>query len=183
MVKITKYAHSTLEISNRNDKLLIDPGNLNFDLFNLKRDSFKNVNILIITHSHEDHFDRNAVKNIYASSRPIILTVKEVARELSAFNIDAIVLNVGETIKLNEFTITGVEAKHSTETMGVVIEANAIRAYYASDTFYLNNKPENIDIAMIPFNGKGKVMDMSEATRFCFELRPQLVIPIHYDYF
>jgi len=185
-MKITKYAQSTVEIEHVGKKVLIDPGNYNFEPGRLSREDFKNIDVLIVTHKHADHFDLDAVKAIYAQSKPTILTTKELVDAMANADVPARLLKIGQVEEMVGFRIVGVRADHVVrgevvDAFGVVVEADDKRVYHTSDTIYFEEKPSGIDIVFVPINNRGVAMDFESAAKFVRELSPKIAVPVHYD--
>ncbi|MEM4235222.1 MAG: MBL fold metallo-hydrolase, partial [Candidatus Methanomethylicaceae archaeon] len=59
--------------------------------------------------------------------------------------------------------------------------------YHASDTRYIeptmlgNTKVLNPDVLCVPISNRGVVMGVDDALYFTSEIKPRIVIPIHYD--
>lgn len=185
-MKIIRYAQSTIQIENEGKKVLIDPGSYNFEPGRLTREDFKDIDVLIVTHKHGDHFDLQAVKTIHDNSNPIILTVKELATVMEREGIASNILNVGQSINTSGFYIEAIKADHVVngeiiDIFGVIVEANGKRIYHTSDTVYMEEKPSNIDLIFVPINNRGVAMDFEDAARFVREIDPKTAVPVHYD--
>ena len=69
-MKITKYSQSTFIVENNlGQRLLIDPGKYNYENGFTPKD-FGKIDILVVTHKHEDHHDINAEKEIINLWKP-----------------------------------------------------------------------------------------------------------------
>lgn len=185
-MKITKYAQSTVEIEHGGKKVLIDPGNYNFEPGRLSREDFKNIDLLIVTHKHADHFDLDAVKAIYAQSNPTIFTTKELVDVMANADVLARLLTVGQVEEIAGFRIVGIRADHVVrgevvDAFGVVVEADHKRVYHTSDTVYFKEKPFSVDLVFVPINNRGVAMDFEDAAKFVRELSPKIAVPVHYD--
>jgi L-ascorbate metabolism protein UlaG (beta-lactamase superfamily) len=94
-----------IEINNKN--ILIDPGNYGLDLENIK-----DVDIMLITHKHEDHCYIEAIKTILKSCNPLILTNKEVNELLKENGISSEVLDVGKSKQVDGISIKEIGRAH-----------------------------------------------------------------------
>lgn len=185
-MKISKYAQSTVLIEDGESRLLIDPGNYNFEPGRVTRQFFSRVDVLIVTHVHADHFDLDAVRVIYNLAKCRIITVREIAEKLLAVGIPSEIIAVGESIATSGFQIEAVYADHvvrgeRVDVFGVVVSASGVRVYHTSDTMYFENKPTNIDLAFVPINNRGVAMNFEDAAKFVRELAPRIAVPVHYD--
>jgi hypothetical protein len=61
---ITKLIHSCLLIQKDNIKILVDPGNYSWQSGLVSDDLLDDINFVVITHIHPDHFDENFVKQV-----------------------------------------------------------------------------------------------------------------------
>lgn len=67
--------------------------------------------------------------------------------------------------------------------VGYVIAIEEVQLYHAGDTDYL---PEmygisNINLAMIPIGGDNLTMNAEDAAEFVNNLKPKIVVPMHYN--
>ncbi len=77
-MRITKYEHACLDIQHNDTRIVIDPGVFTKSLTNLG-----NIDAVIITHIHGDHFDPSIINKIIAKNPDLkIWTTNEVAKEL-----------------------------------------------------------------------------------------------------
>jgi len=67
-MRITKYIHSCLLIEEGETKILVDPGTYSFEHGGLKPEDFTGLAAIFITHSHPDHADPKALKEIVANN-------------------------------------------------------------------------------------------------------------------
>ncbi len=191
-MKIQKFAQSTFIIENNAEKrLLIDPGKYNFDKgFRVK--DFGRIDALIITHKHADHFDIDVVKSIVDVYKPIILTNPEISIILRNQTIGSIVGRINDSFDLMGFSLTCIKTDHVVRdevvvNFGIVIETDGKRIYYTSDTRYIepqllpHKKINEPDILCIPISNRGVVMSIDDALYFANEIKPKVVIPMHYD--
>jgi L-ascorbate metabolism protein UlaG (beta-lactamase superfamily) len=85
-MKITKHGHACLELELDGKKALIDPGFYTEDVSGLK-----DVVVLVITHSHDDHCFETQVAGIAKSNPGIkIFGTSEVAAKLSGFDVTTV---------------------------------------------------------------------------------------------
>ena len=183
---ITKYAQSTVLIEKNEMSLLIDPGKYNFDDEKLNRNFFNEVDVLFITHKHADHYDLEAVKNIYNNSKPKIYTVKEISESLKNEGIESHIFSIGSKIEEGPFSIESIVTNHvvrdeKIDCFGMLVKSGKDSFYHTSDTLHITDKPTNCTVLMVPINNRGVCMGINDAITFSKEVKPQIVIPIHYD--
>ncbi|MCH7568193.1 MAG: MBL fold metallo-hydrolase [Nanoarchaeota archaeon] len=183
---ITKYAQSTALVKEGKTSLLIDPGKYNFDEGRVNRDFFKDIDVLFITHKHADHYDLEAVKSICGDSKPKIYTVREISEFLRSEGIESSVFNVGSKVQEGPFSIESIVTEHvvkgeKIDCFGVLITSNDGSFYHTSDTLYMTEKPRDCTVLMVPINNRGVCMSIDDAVKFTSDIRPRIVIPVHYD--
>ncbi len=184
-MKITRYVHATVSIETKKNKILIDPGKYAFDggRFNvgkLKPEYFNDIDILVLTHTHADHYDPEVVSVINQKSNPKIISNFEVGEDLTKRGIDHIVMKEGDKKIINNIEFTAYLCDHIIPSIGLTIDDGKNKAYYVSDSIY--KEPDtNADILLVPIGNRGLVMSPKEAALFTQKMKPKIVIPIHYE--
>src|ERR1700690_2016484 len=102
-MKITKIGHCCLLIEEGGKRILTDPGS-----YSTGQDELKDIDLVIISHEHQDHLHVDSVKKIFANNpQAKIISNSAVAKILSAENIACEV----------------VEGTSKTDFKGIVIQA------------------------------------------------------------
>lgn len=143
--------------------------------------------IMIFTHNHLDHYDPKTVeKFITCDSRITVLAPQTVWDEVRKFGGENnyVLFNRHTQWTQNGFRFTAVKAEHSdASAIGVIIHDGEKKYYITGDTLYnteiFGDIPDDIDILFLPVNGVGNNMNMADAKRFCTEINPKFVVPIH----
>ena len=185
-MKITKYPQSCILIETKGKKILIDPGNLDFEESFIEE--WKNPDTILITHKHADHCNVEAINKIITENTKVY-TTKEVLDFYS--DLSAEVVKEGDVIDSNEIKIEVVKAVHGyvplfkqgkgiNENVGYIIDDGDKRAYHTSDSICFENDYK-CDVLFIPVVGH-IVMGPWEAAMFAKETGASLVIPVHYDH-
>lgn len=184
-MKITKFPQSCLLIETKDKKILVDPGNLKykeeyFDIWN-------NVDIVLITHKHPDHFNTEILEKL--DKNITIYSTKEVSEANTTLNINIVKEN--DIIELENIKIEVVHAVHGYqpllkgakeihENVGYIVDDGENRLYTTSDTICFRNDYK-ADILCIPVTGHGLTMSAFEASLYAKEVGAILTIPIHMD--
>ena len=116
-------------------------------------------------------------------------------------------MNDGETIKINDVTISAIPAAHEFldydektglyPHLGFIFEGNGVTVYHPGDCCIYEGiqaklRKWKIDIAMLPINGRDAEryarncignMTYQEAADLAGVIKPSLTIPAHYDMF
>lgn len=184
-MRITKYVHATFELKIGDTKILIDPGKYNFgggrfQLDYLTRKYFSNVDIVLLSHIHADHYDSKTILDIYERCAPNIISSEEVGQELADKNIRHSTLKPGEKTSVGHLSIEATSCDHVVPCIGFLISDGNQSIYYVADSLYYNPKLE-ADVLLVPIGNRGLVMNPYEAAEFTKGVGPKLVIPMHYE--
>ncbi len=164
------------------------------------------------THNHLDHIDHDSWR-VWARQCPDAVFVfpgvhKESVLADGISEERCLGLNSGETCQIGDVTVYAVAAAHEFlapdpktgfyPCLQYIIEGNGVRIYHAGDTLrYEGMLPalrafSPINAALLPINGRDGVryrrccignMTFQEAADLAGELRPDLIIPGHWDMF
>lgn len=158
---------------------LLDPAELIFDY-------------LIVTHSHEDHFDIDALPTMMSNGHTKLLVSQDAyqrSKELDFPMERTICLSRGKCYISSDIKIQAVFCDHGTAmpyALAVVIFMDGKSIYITGDTaLRLDKVPEILkyapfDIMICPINGKFGNMSEHEAVSLCGAVNPKMVIPCHY---
>lgn len=176
-------------------------------------EELEDIDIIYGSHDHPDHIDTEAWKRILEVNDHVIFIVPaavkdEVAAKTGIPKARLAGLEDGERVHIGKFTFTGVASAHEfpdrdPETgkylyMGTVMEIEGVQIYQPGDTCLYEGLTEKLrsfgtlDVMILPINGRsgdrlknGIVGNMTyqEAVDFAGTLKPNVVIPSHYDMF
>ena len=165
-MKITKHGHACLELELDGKKALIDPGFYTEDVSRLK-----DVVVLVITHSHDDHCFEAQVTGIVKSNPGIkIFGTSEVAAKLSGFDVTTIYH--GDFYQEQGFSFEFFGDMHQIihesipiiQNTGVMVNS---RLYYPGDSYTTPDQP--VEILACPTSAPwlkiGDVMDFVAAVK------------------
>lgn len=150
-----------------------------------KERDLKNVDVILVSHEHFGHFDKELLNKLAKENNACILTHESVLQELALSKRYVQALDIGQTLSVRGLNITGVSAHHphSFYPMGFLIQANGSSIYHSGDTQLLDDfgavKP---DLALLPIGGN-HTMDCVDAVRAVKSMKPKYAIPMHYNTF
>ena len=150
--------------------------------------------VMIFTHDHMDHYDpETAPKFLESNEKPMtVLCPTSVWQKARAHGGDH---NYVEFNRHTEWTegalrFSAVKAVHSDPfAIGVLIEdlSERKRYYITGDTLFskeiLSDLPEGIDLILLPINGAGNNMNMTDAARFAEASGAGAAVPLHWGLF
>lgn len=176
-MKVTKYAHSCLLIEIGDTKILTDLG-----LWNPEVPEVTDLDMILITHEHADHFDIEKLKTLlYANSQAKVVTHVAVGEKLQEAGIEFSPIEAGERIEIAGISIESCGTEHAIiygtsspcRNTGFLI---ADKMYIPGDALH-DTPSKSVEILALPTGGPW--MKVSEAIDYAKTLNPRVVIPIH----
>lgn len=149
-MKITKYEHACLDIRLGDQRMVVDPG-----AFTTSLDDYSNIDVVIITHVHGDHFDKEKLEKIVELNPLVkIFSTNEVAEQAPELAINTV--SDGDIVDVEEFKINFYGKDHAeidpktplVENFGILVN-NIL--YYPGDSF--TPCPEKFKILAVPASG------------------------------
>ena len=183
-------------------KILIDPylsDNVkNFNAENYRREkidkSFLSLSpdMIIITHNHLDHYDKETLKYYFTDNSEIItLSPSSVWADIrkNAGNNNHILFDCLSSVSFFDLTFYAVKAEHSDDkAIGVVIKEDGQYYYFTGDTLYSEKifptlPTKKYKAVFLPINGVGNNMNVNDVKRFIKRLNIKNVVPCHFGMF
>jgi L-ascorbate metabolism protein UlaG (beta-lactamase superfamily) len=136
------------------------------------------VDVVLATHGHTDHLDPGTLPHVGGTIVAPSL-IAGLARERSGR--EPVTLAEGESVEVAGFEVAAVPARHPGEhCVGYVIDG---RIYHAGDTEPVPPPAHDVEVALVPVNGKLSNLDGREAARLAHAMRAHLAVPMHYEMF
>ena len=162
--------------------------NIYVDPFKIKAED--KADIVLITHSHDDHFSYYDLKRV-CSDQTTIIVPKEVASKIKKIpQKETIIVAPGDTVGINDIKIDAVPMYNIKKTnyhpksknwVGYLIHGNGITVYHAGDTERIPEmKNIQCDIALLPLGQKYTMNSVEDAAESAKDVGAKLAIPIHY---
>lgn len=159
------------------------------DPFQLKS-TYHDADIILITHSHYDHFSENDIEKVKGQNTVIGITEdlydKTIALGFKKENI--VIMKPNHTYSILGIEIKTIPAYNINKTfhpkennwIGYVLNLQGHIYYIAGDTdITAENKKISCDVAFVPVGGT-YTMTAKEATTLVNEINPSIAIPVHY---
>jgi len=154
-----------------------------FDPYQMK-DNLPEADIILVSHSHFDHYSPQDIKKI-AKSDTVIVGPSSITGKLP-YTIK--VLKPNEMTTVRGIDIEAVYAYNprknfhpkSNDNLGFIVTIDNTRVYYAGDTDFIPEmKGIKIDIALLPVGGT-YTMNAKEAAEVANTISPKIAIPMHF---
>ena len=178
---IEVLCHNSIKIS-KEKIIYIDP-------FKIQKE-YKDADIIMITHSHYDHFSEEDINKVKKENTQICITKDLEDRTISlGFKKENIfIVEPNMKYKINEIefetipSYNNLKQFHPKENLwvGYIIKIDNIIYYIAGDTDITDeNKMVKCDVAFLPVGGT-YTMDSKEAAELANIIKPKIAVPVHY---
>jgi L-ascorbate 6-phosphate lactonase len=152
------------------------------------------VDVFVTTHSHDDHADPETIRRLKKKDAILFLgpfDSMRVYRECGVPLSRCQLIHPGETVRLEPSTTIQATFALPTDAtdlnhIGTLFQFfNGIRFYNSGDTAYAERLaallPTKVDICAICMNGGFHNLSPMQAAEIVRTVRPQVVVPCHYD--
>ncbi|MFA6094630.1 MAG: MBL fold metallo-hydrolase [Candidatus Paceibacterota bacterium] len=175
-MKITKFGHCCLLVEVRGVRILTDPGS-----FSVGQDVVGKVNLVLITHEHQDHIHIDSLKNILSNNpQATIITNTAVGKLLEKENIAFVLLEDGQKYNYEKLSIEGVGKDHAFMFQGIPVVQNT-GFLIGGDLFYPGDAfpkiSQKFSVLALPVSGPW--MKLSEALEYAEMVKPKICFPVH----
>lgn len=193
-ISIKYLGHSSFLLTVDKKNILTDPFFSNSQLGDMKRlvschhkvFELPKIDTILISHEHTDSCDKEAINYLSKKYNPKIIGHISVLQEIEGQEHNKVSITEYESKDINNINIKAYPAHHpgAFYPLSFLIKNKKGKTiYFAGDTFMTRDhdtlKPT---IALLPIGGK-RTMDLGTAIRVMKKMRPEFVIPMHYDTF
>ena len=175
-MKIRKVGHCCLFIQTDRINILTDPG-----IFSVAQNSIKDIDIILITHEHEDHLHVDSLKEVLVNNPEAkVITNSSVGKILESENISYEILEGEGGKEIEGVFLEAFDGKHEEifEEIGQVQNTGYFidnKLFYPGDSFCNPNK--SVDILALPVAGPW--CKVADAIKYALEVNPTKVFPVH----
>jgi len=197
-VEVTLIGQSTLLINMSGIVMMTDPWWGQWESIRavpkaMVPDNLERLDLMLVSHNHIDHWSDPAIKLAARLGTHIVGSKNAVSRARRKGLTRLTALAAGSSCRFGSMTIQAVPAEHpfAPDAVGFVVSGDQT-FYFCGDTRYtraVKNSLEgiHIDVAFLqaacshyPFVGKDG-MELDDIARFAAELRPDTIVPVHYQ--
>ena len=148
----------------------------------------KPADIVLISHEHYDHCSIEDITKVCQPNTQL-LAIAACRQMLENVGGKLTIVKPGDNVEINGVSIEVVPAYNTDKDfhpkakghVGYIFTLQDQRIYFAGDTDHiLEMKDFRVDIALLPVSGT-YVMTAEEAVAAANDMRPKVVIPMHYD--
>jgi L-ascorbate metabolism protein UlaG (beta-lactamase superfamily) len=183
-MKISKYLHSCLVFELQDYKLLFDPGKFSFAEGLVSAEMFRDAKAIVITHIHPDHYDIDILKSILDLSGAIVITNRQVGKELDKAGIVYTLFEEG-TQNFGPFILKAIPVTHEPimdnplpQMTGFIINDKVLHPVDSMEDKLLDYKDIELllMVTMAPFANELRI------SGFADKLAPKQILPVHDGY-
>lgn len=153
------------------------------------------LDIIIATHFHRDHFDIDAMNGLMANGRTLLFCAYDCKEDVERLGLDkkrVTYVQPGDYYKVGDFDIHFIHSDHGEGApmeVGVLLTTDGKNILEVGDTSlhldwadeYLSAGP--IDVLIAPINGAYGNLDEQEHVTLTKALQPRLTVPCHFGMF
>ena len=147
--------------------------------------AIENLDLLLITHSHWDHFNKKNAIKIAEKTGATIVAEPNVADELDG-RIPPNKLIVGEpgkkrqtTFKINDTEVTAIMGVHPRPITVYKIVWDGPSIFHGGDSGYMQVGSQKVDVAFLPVGLPSPTCTPEVALAMTKWLKPKIVVPMH----
>ncbi len=143
---ITKFGHSCLLVEEGEARILLDPG-----VYSTMQNDVRDVDVVLVTHEHQDHLDIRSLKAILRNSpEATVVTNDGVGKVLAGEGIKYQEMRDGEHISIKDVLIEAFGKDHAVIHSTIPVIQNtgffiADRFFYPGDALVYPHAPETPD--------------------------------------
>ena len=149
------------------------------------------ADVFLVTHSHLDHLDTDALPTIAPSPRTHFVGAADCGEAFAQCGLSPdryTLLRPGDRVEREGIGIQAVYCDHgklAPEALGVVLTFDGLRVYVTGDTAFspepiLASLPLPVDVMIAPINGAFGNLNSREACARAALIGPRLLIPCHF---
>jgi len=175
-MKVTKLGHCCLVIEDQGKKILTDPG-----AWTEKQHEVMGVDVVLITHEHDDHFHVPSIKTVLANNpTAVVVTNSAVGKLLEKEGISFLLLEDGGNQKFGDVLVEGFGKLHADIYPSIVPVQNT--GFFVSETLFFpgdgfTDPGKPVKVLALPVAGPW--LHISEALNYALKLTPIKAFPVH----
>ena len=177
-VQFERFIQSSFRIKSGDTVVYIDPHRMT---------SGDTADLVLITHEHFDHMDPASIKTVEGPDTVVVANAPCAPQLQGKVKARIVGIEEGQSVSEKGVEVRAVPGYNDIHrrgyNVGFVFSLGGLTIYHAGDTGHV---PEMaglgaIDVALLPIGGT-YTMDEKEAADAVKDVRPKVVVPMHYGY-
>jgi L-ascorbate metabolism protein UlaG (beta-lactamase superfamily) len=177
-MKLTKHAHSCIDVEHEGRRIVIDPGGFTPNA----RDLLASADAVLVTHSHMDHLDPDAVNEaMRARAGMVLYGPEDVVEPLRAeFGERVRAVKAGDVLEVAGLSVSVYGGLHA-EVLPIWPRGANVGFLLGGRVFHPGDSldPPDVEVETLLVPVSGPWMKLSEAARFVDAVKPLRAVAIH----
>lgn len=107
-----------------------------FDPLGIDPEKYNGIDVIVVTHEHIDHFDKNLVMTIHDRTDAVVLTTSFVAHQLAGLT-RVVSLQPGDSYNIREVSIYAEHCVHAAnDPITLIIKTDGVTVFHPCDSNY-----------------------------------------------
>ena len=143
--------------------------------------ALKEVNLLIFTHSHMDHFSEGKTLKLFEITGAPVLAEARVADKLKGKIPDDKLISAmsGQTYAYGDLVVKAIQGVHRGPIMLYQVRMGNLLLFHAGDSGYVPVKDYESQLAFLPTGRWSPTASPENAFKMAIELRPNVIVVMH----
>ncbi len=196
MAKLCFLGHAAFKVTGKNASILIDPFITGNPSATVKSEDISDVDYILVSHGHGDHL--GDAEPIAMRTGATVVANAELCAYLEGKGVACHSMHIGGSYTFPFGRVKMTPALHGSDIQtedglvpggnpcGFLLNIDGVAIYHAGDTGLTMDMQllasENVKIALLPIGGN-YTMDVHDAAKAVGFIRPEIVVPMHYDTF
>jgi L-ascorbate 6-phosphate lactonase len=150
------------------------------------------ADVILATHSHEDHLDPDSIRPFLSHPRTTFVGPPLAVAKVEAAGVEparTMAVARGDEVRIGDLSIRAVAANHVfapepvPDAVGYILEAAGVSVYHSGDTLFderIERDTRGVTLALVPINGTAGNMDVAGAADLARRQAPAVAVPFHY---
>ena len=196
MISLRYLGHAAFELKGEGAVILVDPFLRGNPSASAAPEDFEKVDYIFVTHGHGDHIGDTV--EIAEKTGATVVANHEISHHFGKQGLKCHSMHIGGSFTFPFGRVKMTPALHGSgiqvgddmitggNPCGFLFDMGGTKVYHAGDTGLTMDmqllEPEGVKAALLPIGGN-YVMDIKDAVRAVEFIKPEIVVPIHYDTF
>jgi L-ascorbate metabolism protein UlaG (beta-lactamase superfamily) len=177
-MKLTKHAHACIDVEHEGRRIVIDPGAFTPNA----RDLLASADAVLVTHSHMDHLDPDAVTDAMRAHEGMVLYGPEdvVAPLREEFGERVHAVKPGDVLEVAGLSVSVYGGLHA-QVLPAIPRATNVGFLLGGRVFHPGDSldPPDVEVETLLVPVSGPWMKLSESAQFASAVKPLRAVAIH----
>ncbi len=175
---ILYLGYSGVIVKTKNHLIAFDPA----DLLDRKEIEYlSNLELLLYTHGHGDHYDTSTLRKIFEKASPHVIVEPSLFDDASRTVPKEKIFKAeyGKSIEIANFKVTGIKGIHRGPITLYLVKTDDLSIFHGGDSAYVPLTKHTSDIAFVPTGSPSPTASPEDAYKMVNDLKPKAALPFH----